>query len=101
MLGRRDCPIRYDELEPWLLRAEQEVGVSGSDDNPYASPRSGPFPMAGHAFSYFDREAFGPALTRLGITGHSCARAVPTEHYRGRSECLACRACKFCPSGAR
>jgi choline dehydrogenase-like flavoprotein len=97
----RDWPIRYDELEPWLLRAEQEVGVSGNDDNPYASPRSGPFPMAGHAFSYFDREAFGPALTRLGITGHSCARAVPTEPYRGRSECLACRACKFCPSGAR
>ena len=97
----RDWPIGYAELEPWLVRAEHEVGVAGNDDNPYASPRSVPFPMPGHAFSYFDREIFGPALGRLGITGHSCARAVPTQPYGGRSECLACRACKFCPSGAR
>jgi choline dehydrogenase-like flavoprotein len=97
----RDWPIRYSELEPWLLRAEQEVGVAGNDDNPYASPRSGPFPMQGHAFSYFDREIFGPAMQRLGITAHTCPRGIPTEPYRGRSECLACRACKFCPSGAR
>jgi choline dehydrogenase-like flavoprotein len=97
----RDWPIEYAELEPWLARAEHEVGVAGNDDNPYASPRSGPFPLPGHAFSYFDREIFGPALARLGITGHSSPRAIPTQPYRGRSACLACRACKFCPSGAR
>jgi len=97
----RDWPISYSELEPWLARAEQEVGVAGKDDNPYASPRSEPFPMPAHAFSYFDREIFGPALASLGIIGHSCPRAIPTQPYRGRSECLACRACKFCPSGAR
>ncbi len=97
----RDWPIGYGELEPWLVRAEQEVGVAGNDDNPYASPRSAPFPMPGHAFSYFDREIFGPALASLGVTGHSCPRAIPTQPYGGRSECLACRACKFCPSGAR
>lgn len=97
----RNWPISYKELEPWLLRAEHEVGVAGNDDNPYASPRSGPFPMPGHAFSFFDREIFGPALAGLGITGHSSPRAIPTQPFRGRSECLACRACKFCPSGAR
>jgi choline dehydrogenase-like flavoprotein len=97
----RDWPIDYEELEPWLLRGEQEVGVAANQDNPYASPRSGPFPMTGHAFSYFDREIFGPALASLGITGHTSPRGIPTEPYRGRSECLACRACKFCPSGAR
>jgi choline dehydrogenase-like flavoprotein len=97
----RDWPLTYAELEPWLLRAEQEVGVSGADDNPYASPRSGPFPMPAHEFSYFDREVLAPALRRVGITGHSCPRAVASQPYRGRSPCLACRACKFCPSGAR
>jgi choline dehydrogenase-like flavoprotein len=97
----RDWPLTYAELEPWLLRAEQEVGTAGADDNPYASPRSGPFPMPAHPFSYFDREIFAPALERLGVTGHSCARAVASQPYRGRSPCLACRACKFCPSGAR
>ncbi len=97
----RDWPITYYELEPWLLRAERETGVSGNDDNPYASPRSGPCPMPAHAFSYFDREIFKPALKRLGIVGHSCPRAINSREYRGRSECQACRACKFCPSGAR
>jgi choline dehydrogenase-like flavoprotein len=97
----RDWPISYGDLEPWLLRAEQETGVSGGDDNPYASPRSGPFPMPAHAFSYFDREIFIPALSKLGIVGHSCPRAVNSKPYKGRSACLACRACKFCPSGAR
>jgi choline dehydrogenase-like flavoprotein len=97
----RDWPIDYQELEPWLLEAEREVGVAGADDNPYASPRSGPFPMPAHPFSYFDREIMGPALKRLGITGHSSARGIASRAYRGRSSCMACRACKFCPSGAR
>lgn len=97
----RDWPLTYAELEPWLLRAERETGVSGNEDNPYASRRSGPFPMPAHAFSYFDREIFKPALKRLGIVGHSSPRAINSVEYRGRSECLACRACKFCPSGAR
>lgn len=97
----RDWPIGYDELEPWLLDAETEIGVAGGDDNPYASPRSGPFPMPAHPFSYFDSEIFAPALDSLGMVAHSCARGVNSEPYRGRSACRACRACKFCPSGAR
>ena len=57
--------------------------------------------MPAHAFSYFDSKIFGPALKKMGITGHSCPRAVSSLPYQGRSACLACRACKFCPSGAR
>jgi choline dehydrogenase-like flavoprotein len=97
----RDWPITYSELEPWLLQAEHETGVAGNEDNPYASPRSGPYPMPAHPFSYFDQKIIKPALKKLGIVGHSCARAVNSKSYRGRSECQACRACKFCPSGAR
>lgn len=97
----RDWPITYDELEPWLLQAEKEIGVAGNQDNPYASPRSAPFPMPAHPFSYFDREIFGSALGKLGMVGHSCPRAINSQPYNGRSPCLACRACKFCPSGAR
>ncbi len=97
----RDWPLKYSELESWLLLAEQETGVAGNRDNPYASPRSGPFPMSAHPFSYFDRDIFGPALKRLEITGHSCPRAVNSREYRGRAACMACRACKFCPTGAR
>jgi choline dehydrogenase-like flavoprotein len=97
----RDWPITYAELEPWLLEAEREIGVAGNGDNPYASQRSGPFPMPAHPFSYFDREIFKPALKRLGIVAHTCPLAMNSMTYRGRSACMACRACKFCPSGAR
>ncbi len=97
----RDWPISYSELEPWLLEAENEIGVSGNDDNPYASSRSGSYPMPGHPFSYFDSEILAPALKKAGVTGHSCPRAVNSVPFRGRSACQACRACKFCPTGAR
>lgn len=97
----RDWPITYSELEPWLLKAEYEIGVSGNEDNPYTSYRSGPFPMAPHPFSYFEKNTFGPALKKLGMTGHSSPRAINSTVYNGRSGCQACRVCKFCPSGAR
>ena len=97
----RDWPITYAELEPWLLEAEKEIGVAANEDNPYASPRSGPFPMKAHPFSYFDREIFGPSLKKLGIKGHSCPFSVNSSIYNNRPACQACRACKFCPSGAR
>lgn len=97
----RDWPIGYPELEPWLARAEIETGVSGAEDNPYASERSGPFPMPPLAFSYFDKQVFAPALSALGMVGHSLPRCVNSQPYRGRSACLSCRICKFCPSGAR
>ena len=97
----RDWPISYDELEPALLDAEQELGVAANEDNPYASRRSGPFPMPAHPFSWFDREIAAPALEKLGMTAHSCPTGVNSEPYDGRNECLACRFCTFCPSGAR
>ncbi len=101
----RDWPISYQQLEPWLLAAELETGVAGNEDNPYAEARSKPFPMQGHAFSYFDREIFAPALAKLGMTGHSTPFAVASRAYEQdygmRSECLGCRYCQFCPTGAR
>jgi len=97
----RDWPFGYEELEPWLLEAEKEMGVSGGADNPYASARSGPFPMPALKFSYFDQEIFAPALRTLGMVGHSMPRSVNSQAYDGRSACLSCRLCKFCPSAAR
>lgn len=97
----RDWPISYNEIEPWLLKAEYEIGIAGNEDNPYASKRSGPFPLRAHEFSYYDKSYFGPALKKLNIIGHSYPRSVNSAPYNGRSQCLACRACRFCPSGAR
>jgi choline dehydrogenase-like flavoprotein len=102
----RDWPVSLKELEPWLFEAEQETGVAGNPDNDYAAPRSHPFPMQGHDYSWFDREFFGPALEKLGMKGHSCPRAVASRAYQHqdyavRQPCGGCRFCKFCPTGAR
>jgi len=102
----RDWPVSYQELEPWLSAAEREAGVSGNLDNDYAAPRSTPFPMEGHDFSWFDKKFFGPALEKLGMKGHSCPRAVASRVYQYqdfpvRQQCAGCRMCKFCPTGAR
>lgn len=39
----QDWPITYEQLEPWYLQAEQEIGVAGDTD--LGSPRSGPYPF--------------------------------------------------------
>ncbi|ACY14320.1 GMC oxidoreductase [Haliangium ochraceum] len=97
----RDWPFDYRELEPWLVAAERELGVSGNDDNPYASPRSAPFPMPAHPYSYFEREQLAPAFTAAGCTPHSRPHAINSVARDGRPACLACRMCTACPSGAR
>ncbi len=97
----RDWPIAYAELEPWLLAAERELGAAAAQDNPYASLRSGPFPMPAHAPSYFDRALLGPAYRRLGWTPHSHPVAINSIPYDGRAACQACRLCEACPSGAK
>ena len=40
-----DWPISYADLEPYYARAEQALGVAGAADDPWASPRSTPFPL--------------------------------------------------------
>lgn len=97
----RDWPIRYEELEPWLLEAEREIGVSANADNPYASPRSGEFPMPAHAPSYFEHSVMAPGFERLGWKAHTRPNGINSMPYQGRSQCLACRACTACPSGAK
>ncbi len=41
-----DWPVDYDELEPYYAEVERAIGVAGTEgSNPFAAPRSGPFPM--------------------------------------------------------
>ena len=45
----RDWPLSYDDLEPWYVRAERAMAVSGPDDAPF--PRSAPYPLPPHRLS--------------------------------------------------
>ena len=95
-----DWPIGYADLEPYYARAESALGVAGSDDDPFASPRSTPFPLPAFEFSHADK-LFAPACKRLGIAVQHLPQARNSVPYGGRAACRGCGTCHVCPSGAK
>jgi choline dehydrogenase-like flavoprotein len=96
-----DWPIDYMDLRHYYARAEEEIGVAGASDNPFAPPREQPHPMTAFPPSYSD-SIFATACERLGVTMHSVPNARNSEHYDGDSQCVAYGTCKpVCPSGAK
>src|SRR5437899_10756800 len=95
-----DWPITYHDLEPYYGRAERALGVAGAADDPWASPRSTPFPLPAFPFSYSDG-LFAQACRSGGIAFHSLPQARNSVAYGGRSQCRACATCQVCPTGAK
>ena len=96
-----DWPIDYDALEPYLCRAEAQLGVSGTDDdNPWAGPRSRPFPLPPFALTR-DDALLGERLARGGIHLHTTPQARTSRDYEGRPACMNIGECQVCPTGAR
>lgn len=95
-----DWPISYEDLEPYYGKAEKVLGVAGAADDPWASPRSTPFPLPPFAFSYSDG-LFARACNTLGITLHRLPQARNSIAYGGRSQCQAYATCHVCPTGAK
>lgn len=95
-----DWPISYQDLEPYYARAEKALGVAGAADDPWASPRSTPFPLPPFPFSYSD-SLFAPACRSLGIAIHHLPQARNSVAYGGRSQCQAYATCPVCPTGAK
>ena len=96
-----DWPIDYEDLRPYYAAAEEELGVAGAADNPYAPPREQPHPMPAFEPSYSD-SLFAEACESLGIDMHSVPNARNSEPYGDRSECVGYGTCQpVCPSGAK
>lgn len=96
-----DWPISYDELEPYYCSAEAFLGVSGTDaDNPFAPPRSRPFPLPPFELGYEDR-ILAERLRKQGIILHTTPQARTRHAYDGRPGCQNFGACAVCPIGAR
>lgn len=95
-----DWPIAYGDLEPFYGHAERALGVAGADDEPWASARSSPFPLAAFPFSSSDG-LFAPACRSLGVGFHHLPQARNSQAYAGRSPCRACGTCAVCPTGAK
>lgn len=96
----QDWPISYEDIRPYYVRAERELGVSGADDNPHGPPRTEPYPMDAFEPSYSD-SLFAEACTELGITMASQPKAINSEPYDDRSGCIGYGVCNACPSGAK
>ena len=98
-----DWPLTYDDLEPWYAMVERAVGVAGTAGaNPFAAPRSGPFPMPSGAPMY-GATLSTAAAEKLGFHPYAAPTAANSVPYDGRPACNNCGFCAFlgCPIHAK
>ncbi|MGH9367239.1 MAG: GMC family oxidoreductase [Thermoanaerobaculia bacterium] len=92
-----DWPIRYEDLEPYYTRVENELGVSGPDGreaNPFDPPRSRRFPTPPHPFNLASR-AVKRGADKLGLHLVREPVAIPTLDWGGRNACVGAGTCMF------
>jgi gluconate 2-dehydrogenase alpha chain len=98
-----DWPIQYDELEPYYAAVERSVGVAGdAEANPFASWRSGPYPMPPGA-DMFGTTLSVPAAERHGLHPYRAPTGANSVEYDGRPACNNCGFCGMygCPIHAK
>lgn len=92
----RDWPIRYDDIEPYYVAAEQFMGVAGNDETPWWPRRSAPYPMP--AFPMTNTDKFVKSgCDKLGIPLVSVPVARNSVEYSGRPQCVHYAVCRACP----
>jgi choline dehydrogenase-like flavoprotein len=92
-----DWPLTYEEIEPYYVKVEYELGMSGpvaSEANPFDSPRSRPFPTPPHPMTKAGR-LFSFGARRLGLHPYSPALAMPTVPWDGRRACIEAGTCMY------
>jgi len=97
-----DWPMRYDDLEPWYLEAERELGIAGDSEDDHGSPRSGPYPMPPLPLSAGDL-LFRDAARSLGYEVVATPQARNSvDGYQGRAICCGSGTCiPICPVQAK
>lgn len=103
-----DWPIEYDELEPYYVEAEYNLGVAGSDTDDQSGrgraeawpPRSKPYPVPPEANSYY----FSRLKERIGAEGYNFIHEPngrTNKPWDGRPACTGNNNCMpVCPIGA-
>jgi choline dehydrogenase-like flavoprotein len=99
-----DWPLSYDDLEPFYTLAEYIVGVQGPAHlpDPFAPPRSKPYPMPPGVAQYVALVLAGGA-TDVGLHPFAAPMGATSRPYHGRP---VCNDCGFdggfgCPIGAK
>lgn len=88
-----DWPITYHELEPFYVKAEWEIGVSGNAGaNPFEGPRSKAYPMPALPLNT-EATVLERAAKSLGLHPFPIPMAINSRAYQGRPACIACPHC--------
>jgi choline dehydrogenase-like flavoprotein len=96
-----DWPIDYDELEPWYVEAERQIGVAGDPQDDLDSPRSAPYPLPPIPASYVDRR-IDAVLRPLGLRVRLSPHARNSIPFQDRPPCCGSNTCvPICPIGAK
>ncbi|MEO1563444.1 MAG: GMC family oxidoreductase [Pseudomonadota bacterium] len=96
-----DWPIGYDDLEPFYLEAEQEIGVAGNSQNDLGSPRSGDFPMPQIPMTYLDKH-FVAGLKDTNYRVSATPQGRNSTYRADRPECCGNSSCiPVCPIQAK
>jgi gluconate 2-dehydrogenase alpha chain len=102
-----DWPFTYSDLEPFYTEAECLYGVQGDGSNPFAPPRSGPYPMPPGREMYLAVLLSQGALATSFLGGplhpHAFPAAITSQFYDGRPPCNDCGPCSGfgCPNHAK
>ncbi len=98
-----DWPIDYAALEPFYVHAENALGVQGlAGSDPFAGPRSGPYPMAPGVPMYSAMKLVLGAK-KLGYSPFPYPTSINSMPYGGRAPCNDCGWCGDygCPINAK
>jgi gluconate 2-dehydrogenase alpha chain len=98
-----DWPVDYDEMEPYYAAGERLIGVAGDHTaNPFASWRSGPYPMPPGP-DMFCAVVTSEAATEVGLHPYRAPTGANSVEYDGRPACNNCGFCAFfgCPIEAK
>ena len=101
--GFADWPVTYAELEPYYVKAEWDLGVSGlGGSSPFESPRSKPYPVPALPIKS-SGVLFEQGAKKLGLHPYPVPMAILSEPYRGRKACTHCGFCEWfgCENGAK
>lgn len=101
-----DWPLDYAELQPWYTLAEELSGAagvaSGPGSDPFASPRSAPYPLPPHNRMYVDLVLANGAAAR-GYHPNIYPAAINSRSFDGRPACVNCGFCSGygCPNNSK
>jgi choline dehydrogenase-like flavoprotein len=91
--GMADWPITYEEIEPYYVQAEWEMGMSGLRVNsPFVAPMSKDYPVPPVPLKS-SGALFNVAAKKLGLTVVPGPLAIITRPYMGRAACVNCGIC--------